>query len=294
MLARGELLVIFDAEDRPERDQLRKVARQFAAGGDRLACVQAKLNYYNEARNPLTRLFSLEYAFWFDLMLPGMARLKLPIPLGGTSNHLRTAILRRVGGWDAWNVTEDADLGLRLASTGHRVEIADSTTWEECPSQPWAWTMQRTRWLKGYLLTALVYTRRPLAAVRQFGVAGMVSLLGIVLGTPVIFMFWPCAFLLALAGTTGIHVDGLTARTAGLASAAMWTSAAIMASAMLLAAYRRRISWWTAALVPLYWLLHAYAGWRGLLQLIRAPYTWEKTAHGAPSHLSHPSGTQNR
>lgn len=291
MLARGELLVIFDAEDRPERDQLRKVAQQFAAGGDRLACVQAKLNYYNERRNPLTRLFSLEYAFWFDLMLPGLARLKLPIPLGGTSNHLRTDVLRRVGGWDAWNVTEDADLGLRLASTGHRVDIADSTTWEECPARPWAWTMQRTRWLKGYLLTALVYTRRPVAALRQFGAAGMVSLLGIVLGTPVIFMFWPCAFLLALVAAAGPRVDwGLTAQTAAVSAAAMWISAAIMAGAMLVAAYKRRMSWWTAALVPLYWLLHAFAGWRALLQLVRAPYKWEKTTHGAPS--SGPGGRQ--
>ncbi|MER5176967.1 glycosyltransferase [Streptomyces sp. NPDC002896] len=293
MLARGELLVIFDAEDRPERDQLRKVAQQFAAGGDRLACVQAKLNYYNERRNPLTRLFSLEYAFWFDLMLPGLARLKLPIPLGGTSNHIRTDVLRRVGGWDAWNVTEDADLGLRLASAGHRVDIADSTTWEECPSVPWAWIMQRTRWLKGYLLTGLVYTRRPVNAFRQFGLAGMVSLLGIVFGTPVVFMFWPCAFLLALAGWAGIHADGLSAQTAAVTATAMWISATIMAAAMLVAAYRRRMSWWTAAIVPFYWLLHAFAGWRGLLQLIRAPYKWEKTSHGAPSSgVDGPAGRQ--
>ncbi|MEU6253474.1 glycosyltransferase [Streptomyces sp. NPDC047043] len=274
MLARGELLVIFDAEDRPERDQLRKVAGQFAVGGDELACVQAKLNYYNERRNLLTRLFSLEYAFWFDLMLPGLARLGLPIPLGGTSNHLRTDVLRRVGGWDAWNVTEDADLGLRLASTGHRVDVADSTTWEECPARSWAWIMQRTRWLKGYLLTGLVYTRRPADTVRRFGWSGLVSLLGIVFGTPVVFMFWPCAFVLPPAGLGGVQ------------AATMWISAAVMAVSMLIAARRRRMSWWTAALVPFYWLLHAFAGWRGLWQLIQAPYKWEKTAHGsnAPRH----------
>lgn len=280
-LARGQILVIFDAEDRPERDQLRKVASQFAAGDDRLACIQAKLNYYNERRNPLTRLFSMEYAFWFDLMLPGLARLKLPIPLGGTSNHIRTDVLREVGGWDAWNVTEDADLGLRLSLMGYQVDMADSTTWEECPAEPWAWTMQRTRWLKGYLLTALIYTRRPVDALRKFGLSGMVSLLGIVVGTPVVFMLWPFAFLLALAGMTGMHAGGLDAQTAGAAAAAMWAVAAIMAAVMLIAAYRRRMSWSIAVIVPLYWLLHAFAGWRGLLQLIRAPYKWEKTAHGA-------------
>ncbi|MFJ9627214.1 glycosyltransferase [Streptomyces sp. NPDC101175] len=280
MLARGELLVIFDAEDRPERDQLRKVARQFAAGGERLACVQAKLNYYNERRNVLTRLFGLEYAFWFDLMLPGLARLGLPVPLGGTSNHLRTDVLRRVGGWDAWNVTEDADLGLRLAATGHRVAIADSTTWEECPARPWAWIMQRTRWLKGYLLTGLVYTRRPGDTLRRFGLSGLVSLLGIVLGTPVVFMCWPAAFLLAgaaWAGRPGCAFGAL----------AMWGSAALMAGAMLIAAARRRLSWWTALLVPLYWLLHAFAGWRGLWQLVRSPFSWEKTVHGPTARPGH-------
>ncbi|MFJ3801172.1 glycosyltransferase [Streptomyces sp. NPDC090088] len=273
MLARGELLVIFDAEDRPERDQLRKVAGQFAAGGDRLACVQAKLNYYNERRNTLTRLFSLEYAFWFDLMLPGLARLGLPVPLGGTSNHLRTEVLRRVGGWDAWNVTEDADLGLRLAATGHRVDIADSTTWEECPARPWAWITQRTRWLKGYLLTGLVYTRRPADTLRRFGRSGLVSLLGIVLGTPLVFMCWPCAFLLAGAAWAGRSGCALPA-------VAMWGSTGLMALGMIMAARRRRMSWWTAALLPAYWLLHAFAAWRGLWQLIRAPFKWEKTAHG--------------
>ncbi|MFF3371478.1 hypothetical protein ACFYXF_00820 [Streptomyces sp. NPDC002680] len=133
--------------------------------------------------------------------------------------------------------------------------------------------MQRTRWLKGYLLTALVYTRRPVAALRQFGAPGMLSLLGIVLGIPVIFMFWPCAFLLAPVAAAGPQMDcGLTAQTAAVSATAMWISAAIMAGAMLVAAYKRRMSWWTAALVPLYWLLHAFAGWCAPHQLVRAPY----------------------
>jgi cellulose synthase/poly-beta-1,6-N-acetylglucosamine synthase-like glycosyltransferase len=269
MLARGELLVIFDAEDRPERDQLRTVAEHFAAADDRLACVQAKLNFYNARRNALTRLFSVEYSFWFDAMLVGMDRLRLPIPLGGTSNHLRTGVLRRVGGWDAWNVTEDADLGVRLASAGYRVEIGDSTTWEECPDRPWSWIRQRTRWLKGYLLTLLVHTRQPAAAVRRFGVLGMAFLLAVVGGTPVAFMLWPFASVLALAGDP-------TARTV---AAAMLGSALTLSAAMLVSAFRRRLPWPSATLVPLYWLLHAFAGWRGLVQLVRAPYTWEKTPH---------------
>jgi cellulose synthase/poly-beta-1,6-N-acetylglucosamine synthase-like glycosyltransferase len=270
MLARGDLVVIFDAEDRPERDQLRKVAAQFAAGGDKLACVQARLNYYNAARNPLTRMFGLEYAFWFDLMLVGLDRLRLPIPLGGTSNHIRTDVLRTVGGWDAWNVTEDADLGLRFASAGYTVEVSQSTTWEECPARPWAWIRQRTRWLKGYLLTLLVHTRNPVDATRRFGRLGMVSLVGIVAGTPVVSMLWPFAFVFGLAASRPAHI----------AAAMMWSATGVMMSGWLVAAYRRRAAWAMAVLVPWYWLMHAFAGWRGLLQLLRSPYSWEKTSHG--------------
>lgn len=272
MLARGELLVIFDAEDRPERGQLRTVAGQFAAADDRLACVQARLNFYNARRNVLTRLFSVEYSFWFDSMLVGMDRLRRPIPLGGTSNHLRTAVLRQVGGWDAWNVTEDADLGIRLASAGYRVEMGESTTWEECPDRPWSWIKQRTRWLKGYLLTLLVYTRRPLTTVRQFGALGMFFLVGVVGGTPVAFMLWPFAIVLAL-------VDGPIGR---IAAGVMCVSALALWAAMLGAAFKRRAPWPVSILVPFYWLLHAFAGWRGLLQLVRAPYAWEKTPHRLP------------
>jgi cellulose synthase/poly-beta-1,6-N-acetylglucosamine synthase-like glycosyltransferase len=279
LIARGDLLVIFDAEDRPERDQLRKVAAQFANGGDRLACVQAKLNFYNARSSLLARMFSLEYAFWFDMMLPGLDRLGFPVPLGGTSNHLRTDVLREVGGWDAWNVTEDADLGLRLASAGYRVQVADSTTWEECPDHPWPWIIQRTRWLKGYLLTLLVHTRRPGPAGRRFGAAGLATLAGVLAGTPVVFMLWPAAIILALLSHARALLGGFAAESAGTVSAAMGIACGMLSLFMLIAGYRRRLSWGLAVLVPLYWLLHAFAAWRGLLQLIRAPYTWEKTTH---------------
>ncbi|MGW1024032.1 glycosyltransferase [Streptomyces sp. NPDC002577] len=280
MAARGELLVIFDAEDRPERDQLRKIAAKFAAADDKLACIQAKLNFYNARRNPLTRLFSLEFAFWFDLMLAGLARLRLPVPLGGTSNHFRTDVLRSLGGWDAWNVTEDADLGLRLASMGYRVEVADSTTWEECPSRPWAWIRQRTRWLMGYMLTVLVHTRQPVAAVKRFGLAGMVSLYGLVWLTPVVSMLWPLAFVLPFVPEVPFQAGGVTVDAAAVVGSMMWITAGLMAVSVSVAARRRRLGWAMAVCFPLYWLLHAFAGWRGLLQLVRDPYRWEKTSHG--------------
>lgn len=278
LVARGDLLVIFDAEDRPERDQLRKAAAHFADGGDRLACVQAKLNFYNARSSLLARMFSLEYAFWFDMMLPGLDRLGLPIPLGGTSNHLRTEIIREVGGWDAWNVTEDADLGLRLASAGYQVQVADTTTWEECPDRPWPWIMQRTRWLKGYLLTFLVHTRRPGAVRRRFGTAGIATLIGVLAGTPLVFMLWPSAIVLGLLSQAPGQLGGLATESA-VTSAAMGIACGVLSVFMLMAGYRRRLDWPLAMLVPFYWLLHAVAGWRGLLQLIRAPYSWEKTTH---------------
>jgi cellulose synthase/poly-beta-1,6-N-acetylglucosamine synthase-like glycosyltransferase len=281
MLARGDLLVIFDAEDRPERDQLRKAASQFAAGGPGLACVQARLNFYNARRNVLTRMFALEFGYWFDLMLVGLDRLGLPIPLGGTSNHLRTDVLRDIGGWDAWNVTEDADIGIRLAAAGYRVEVVDSTTWEECPPRAWAWTRQRTRWLKGYLLTLLVHTRSPVAATRRFGAAGMVTLLALVGGTPVGAMLWPLAFVLPFAGALPDDLGRPAVASAYVASGAMWVVVGLTALAMMVAGRRRGSGWALAALLPWYLLMHAVAAWRGLWQLVGDPYGWEKTSHNA-------------
>lgn len=161
--ARGEFLVIFDAEDQPEPDQLKKavcVFRQLEAAGKRhVACLQAKLNYFNARQNLLTRCFTLEYTNWFDLFLPGLHAAGTPIPLGGTSNHFRTALLKQAGGWDPFNVTEDCDLGLRLTRQGFATEVLDSTTWEEAVSRVPNWIRQRSRWVKGYFQTHLVHTR---------------------------------------------------------------------------------------------------------------------------------------
>jgi cellulose synthase/poly-beta-1,6-N-acetylglucosamine synthase-like glycosyltransferase len=161
--AKGEYLVIYDAEDHPEPDQLRKAVVAFhrlqAAGQEKVVCLQAKLNYFNPRQNVLTRFFTLEYTTWFDLLLPGLHAFRTPIPLGGTSNHFRTDVLRALGGWDPFNVTEDCDLGLRLARQGYRTHVLDSTTWEEANSRLGNWIRQRSRWVKGYFQTHLVHTR---------------------------------------------------------------------------------------------------------------------------------------
>ena len=148
---RGAFTVIYDAEDRPEAGQLRRALQAFVGAGEELACVQACLAIDNTSDSWLARLFTGEYAGQFDVFLPGIAALRLPLPLGGSSNHFRTATLRELGGWDAYNVTEGADLGMRLARFGYRTAIIDSTTYEEAPAQFLPWLRQRTRWFKGWM-----------------------------------------------------------------------------------------------------------------------------------------------
>ena len=171
--ARGEFCVIYDAEDAPEPDQLRKAVAVFRRDkSGKLLCVQAKLNYFNAKYNLLTRLFTVEYSTYFDLTLSGYSLFGLPLPLGGTSNHFRTSGLREVGGWDPFNVTEDCDLGLRIYERGYRTRLVNSTTYEEANSQLWNWMRQRSRWVKGFIQTHLVHYRNPLRTMKRLGVYG--------------------------------------------------------------------------------------------------------------------------
>ena len=171
--AQGEYCVIFDAEDRPEPDQLKKVVVLFRQLPAHFACVQAKLNYYNPRQNLLTRWFTIEYSTTFDLLLPGLEALNVPIPLGGTSNHFRTEILKKLGGWDPFNVTEDCDLGVRIYTKGFKTCLIDSTTWEEANSRLWNWTRQRSRWIKGFFQTHLTHMRYPARTAKALGLWGL-------------------------------------------------------------------------------------------------------------------------
>ncbi|MFC9894403.1 glycosyltransferase [Nocardia sp. NPDC127579] len=279
-LARGELLVIFDAEDRPELDQLRRIAARFAAADDRLAVVQAQLFYDNGDRNWLTRQFAMEYALRFGLLMPGMLRLGLPIPLGGTSNHFRTAILRTLGGWDAWNVTEDADIGMRCAALGYRVEMSDTITWEPAVHTASGFVRQRTRWLKGFLMTTVVHTRHPGRTWRRFGGAGLVSLLGMIASAPVTAIAQPILLALDLLAVTGLAWSPtgaawvLPAIGAQVASIVGWIVITYTGAARVGQAS------WQAVFVPLYGsVLWWIAGWRAAHQLVVSPYSWDKTAH---------------
>ncbi|TWF90014.1 glycosyltransferase [Kitasatospora viridis] len=280
MLARGELLVIFDAEDRPDPGQLRQVAARFAARDGRLACVQARLLFHNAERNWLTGQFAMEYALRFILALPGMVRLGLPIPLGGTSNHFRTATLRALGGWDAWNVTEDADLGMRCAALGYRTETIEAVTWEEAVDAVGPYVRQRTRWFKGFLMTTMVHTRRPHRTARRFGPGGLLVLLGIVASAPVTALVQPVLAALtvtALCGPWRTADAGLvlSATAAQLAAAGLWMAITFVAARR--AGLRAP---WRAVFTPLYSVLWWVAAWRAVHQLAFSPFSWEKTPHG--------------
>jgi len=208
--ARGEYLVIFDAEDRPEPDQLKKAVVAFRRADERAqstgrlfknhqtVCLQAKLNYFNPTQNLLTRWFTIEYSTWFDLFLPGLHRLGSPIPLGGTSNHFKTNVLQVIGGWDPFNVTEDCDLGIRLHKMGFKTQVLDSTTWEEANSQTWNWVRQRSRWVKGYIQTHLVHMRNPFATFWKLGPVGTLGFLCSVGGLSLMLLLNPVFWAIIL------------------------------------------------------------------------------------------------
>ena len=285
--ARGNYTVVYDAEDRPEPDQLRQALHAFGAGGDRLACVQARLCIDNTGDGWLARMFTAEYAGQFDVFLPGLAALHLPLPLGGSSNHFRTATLREVGGWDAYNVTEDADLGMRLARFGYRAGVISSTTYEEAPARFAPWLRQRTRWFKGWLQTWLVHMRSPRRLLRELKLGGFVGFQLIVGGNVLAALVHPL-FLAALvhalaSGAPMWRGDSLAVDLlAGLYGATIVVGYLTSAFLGWLGLMQRGLgrSAWVLLLIPLHWLMLSLAAWRALYQLIVAPYLWEKTEHG--------------
>jgi hypothetical protein len=148
---RGTYVTVYDAEDRPHPGQLREAHDAFTAAPQHVICLQAPLVITNARQSWWSALFALEYAGLFRGLLPMLSLTGLPLPLGGTSNHFRTAELRKIGGWDPYNMTEDADLGLRLYRLGYRSRVIFKPTLEEAPISRSIWIGQRTRWFKGWL-----------------------------------------------------------------------------------------------------------------------------------------------
>ncbi|MEN9409080.1 MAG: hypothetical protein RL216_1054 [Pseudomonadota bacterium] len=282
--AQGDIIGVYDAEDAPEPAQLQKVAAAFATAPPHIACVQAMLDFYNPRRNWIARCFTLEYATWFRLVLPGLERLGLPLPLGGTSVFLHRDRLAALGGWDAHNVTEDADLGIRLARHGFATRMIDSTTYEEANCHALPWVRQRSRWIKGYLMTWLVHMRRPRALWQDLGTRGMLGFQIIFLGTlaqallaPLLLSLW--SIPLGLGHPLMTHLPAALL----VPLATFFLMAEAIGTALTFIALRRsgqRINpLWIPALHA-YFPLGTIAAAKAVVELLLRPFYWDKTQHG--------------
>jgi cellulose synthase/poly-beta-1,6-N-acetylglucosamine synthase-like glycosyltransferase len=277
-LARGSFVAIYDAEDRPEPQQLRRALDAFRSAGDVLACVQATLCIDTDT-TWLARYFTAEYAGHFDVFLPKLAAFGLPLPLGGSSNHFRTAALREAGGWDPYNVTEDADLGMRFARLGYQCGVIESTTFEEAPATARRWLGQRSRWLKGWMQTFLVHMRQPQRLFHELGPRGFATFFLVVGGNAFVALVHPI-FAVGLCWKIAFGAeDSIEAGLCGISIVAGYGPSVALAWRGL--SFRRvpdklRILAWT----PLHWLLLSGAAWWAAIELIHAPFRWNKTEHG--------------
>ncbi|MDQ2787283.1 MAG: glycosyltransferase [Chloroflexota bacterium] len=291
--ATGELLVIYDAEDIPDRDQLKKCVVAFRNAPDDVACIQAKLNYFNRSENLLTSWFTLEYSQWFDIFLPGLGATRAPIPLGGTSNFFITERLIRAGAWDPYNVTEDADLGIRLFKLHYRTAILDSTTYEEANTRYGNWIRQRSRWIKGYMQTWLVHNRNPFRLWRELGTRDFWSVQATVGGTFAVILINPILWLTTILWY-GFHTSFVLSINPGLFHlinfvALIFGNAVFIGAGIVGAIKRAYYKLLPAALVmPLYWLMMSIAAYKALWQLVTKPFYWEKTSHGLSNTTPHP------
>jgi cellulose synthase/poly-beta-1,6-N-acetylglucosamine synthase-like glycosyltransferase len=287
-LARGDLVTIFDAEDRPEPLQLRRAVAAFSRLDPSVACLQAQLSYRNTEQNLITRWFTIEYATWFAMLLPALALRGGPVPLGGTSMHIKREILEAVGAWDPHNVTEDADLGIRLARMGYGTMVLDSTTDEEANSDFVNWVKQRSRWYKGYLQTWLVHMRHPIQLFRELGAEPFLAFNLVVGVTPLVALLNPIFWFLTLLWFVAklefvqtvfpawIYYPGLFCLVIGNVLALYLSLIAIRATG-----HEKLVG--AVLLSPVYWLMMSIAALKAFIQLTIAPWFWEKTTHGLDS-----------
>ena len=281
---RGEIIGIWDAEDAPEPDQLHKVAAGFARAAPDVVCLQGILDYYNPRANWIARCFTLEYASWFRIVVPGLARLGLVIPLGGTTLFLRRDKILEMGGWDAHNVTEDADLGVRIARFGYRTEFIQTATHEEANCRPWRWVKQRSRWLKGFMVTYLVHMRDPRGLIADIGWRKFLGLQAFFIGTlsqfllaPVLWSFWLHALALPHPAQS-VFDASLMVVVMSLFLVTELVNLTVALCAVSGPAHRFLMPW--AVTLPLYFPLGAVASYKALYELALKPFYWDKTQHG--------------
>ena len=292
--AKGEYLVIYDAEDIPDTLQLKKAYLAFKKLPDSVQCLQAKLNFYNSRHNLLTRFFTAEYSLWFDVMLPGLQSLNSSLPLGGTSNHFKTKTLRELQGWDPFNVTEDADLGIRLFQVGYQTAVIDSTTYEEATSKPKIWFKQRSRWLKGYMQTYLVHMRHFGKFVKEKGLWHNI-IFQMAVGGKILFilvnpLLWVLTILyFAKYSFFGPIIDQVYTAPISYFAVFSWIFGNFLFLYYYMIGAGKREQWDVIKyvfLIPVYWFMMSWAGMIGFWQLLFNPHYWEKTTHGF--HLGSP------
>lgn len=281
----GEFVVLYDAEDWPDPMQLAEAWARFQKAGPGLAVLQAPLEISNGPESPVARMFAFEYRALFRGLLPFLARHRFLLPLGGTSNHFRRAALEDVGGWDPYNVTEDADLGLRLARFGYRAETLNSPTYEKAPRMLSVWVPQRTRWFKGWAQTWLVHMRQPVRLVRDLGPGSFIMaqiLFAGMLGSALLHPFLLAAFLLGTVRLWLGQAGGVTyplLMALDVVNITCGYAAFLMLGWQTMAKGQRRGFWRIVILTPVYWAMMSWAGWRAVWQLWRQPFRWEKTPH---------------
>ncbi len=285
---RGSIVGVYDAEDAPAPDQIRRIVDRFHRRGPKVACLQGILDFYNPATNWLSRCFTIEYAGWFRVMLPGLQRLGMPLPLGGTTLFFRRDVLQALGGWDAHNVTEDADLGIRLARHGYRTEMIETTTFEEANCRAIPWIKQRSRWIKGYMMTYASHMRDPVLLWRQLGPRQFLGFQILFLGSIIQTLLAPLTLSLwALALGLG-HPVGIVMPWGGVVAMSVLFAAGEMLSILVgvvgLTKSGHRISRFWVPTLHLYNPLGALASYKALWEMVHKPFYWDKTSHG---HFDH-------
>ncbi|MGR3572584.1 glycosyltransferase [Brevirhabdus sp.] len=284
-MCRGQIVGVYDAEDAPEPAQIDKIVDGFARAGPDVGCIQGILDFYNPEENWLSRCFAIEYAMWFRVVLPGLSRMGMPVPLGGTTVFFRRDVLEDLGGWDAHNVTEDADLGIRLARHGYRTALVDTVTLEEANCRLWPWVRQRSRWIKGYAMTYRVHMRRPRLLLAQLGPVGFLGFQALFLGSLLGFLLAPVLLSFWVAGFGAAHPvsEVFPAQSLWIFLILFLLAEVVSLGLALLALQRRgmnRLGYWALTL-HVYFPIATVAAFKALYELIVAPFYWDKTAHRA-------------
>lgn len=285
---RGSIVGVWDAEDAPEPDQIETVVNRFETAPDNVACLQGILDYYNPRSNWISRCFTIEYATWWRLILPGISKLGFIIPLGGTTLFFKRDTLEKLGRWDAHNVTEDADLGVRLARHGYVTELIPTVTYEEANCRPWRWVRQRSRWLKGFMITYVVHMKDPVQLVHDVGLWRFFGLQLVFLTAisqfilaPVLWSFWIVIF--------GFHhpVQDMLGDVMFTSVGLLFFMTELLALAMGVVAvsgkqHRHLLKW--VVTMPIYFMLGTLAAYKAIYEMIATPFYWDKTDHGVARH----------